>query len=233
MLTLVQALRALTNQVAGLKEHEFDVDQGRMHNINILPMDLEKESNFSPTFFTTCPASLLLNPDDSYDRTAPPGFNEFDPNDTVFSQPIDCGRRMLDYFVHYTCNCASYSGDEVLEGLWSPISIGDKPFYSAGLGHHTFPEFVTIYVDQVKEGPYPHLKAMMRTRFLDHMIAPVLLFSFMGPQHVRLVETYFDGRSVVARPSRLFDLRKKNEAAMKELGQWYFGKPVGNTKGCP
>ncbi|PIG82026.1 hypothetical protein AARAC_010261, partial [Aspergillus arachidicola] len=113
----------------------------------------------------------------------------------------------------------------------------------------------------VKEGPYPHLKAMMysnlngtdgtilrgevsmalhlmivqmrRARFLDHMIAPVLLFSFMGPQHVRLVETYFDGSSVVARPSRPFDLRKKNEAAIKELGQWYFGKPVGNTKDCP
>lgn len=54
----------------------------------------------------------------------------------------------------------------------------------------------------------------------------------MGLQRVRLVEAYFDGSSVVVRPSRLFDLRKKDEAVINQLGQWYFGEPIGNTKKC-
>ncbi|KAE8311146.1 hypothetical protein BDV41DRAFT_566004 [Aspergillus transmontanensis] len=147
---LRKVLRALTSPVAGLKEHEFELNQGRVHNISILPMDLDKNVNFDPTFFAPCRASLLLEPDDSYDKRAPPGFYEFDPNDTMCSRPIDC----------------------------------------------------------------------------------VLVFSFMGPQRVRLVEAYFDGSSVVVRPPRLFDLRKKDEAVIKELGQWYFGEPIGNTKEC-
>lgn len=55
----------------------------------------------------------------------------------------------------------------------------------------------------------------------------------MGPQHARLVEAYFDGTSLVMRPTRLFDLRKKNEATLKQFGQWFFGEPTGDTKKLP
>lgn len=118
---LRKVLRALTSPVAGLKEHEFELNQGRVHNISIPPMDLDKNVNFDPTFFAPCRASLLLEPDDSYDKRAPPGFYEFDPNDTMCSRPIDCVRNMLDYFTHYTCNCTLFSKDQALNGPWSSI----------------------------------------------------------------------------------------------------------------
>lgn len=52
----------------------------------------------------------------------------------------------------------------------------------------------------------------------------------MGPQHARVIEAYFDGRSLVMRPSRLYDLRERNEEALKTMGQWFFGDPIGKTK---
>ncbi|RAH71258.1 uncharacterized protein BO66DRAFT_390902 [Aspergillus aculeatinus CBS 121060] len=51
----------------------------------------------------------------------------------------------------------------------------------------------------------------------------------MGPQHARLVEAYFNGTSLVLRPTRLFDLRKKDWNVIKTFGQWYYGLPAGDT----
>lgn len=47
----------------------------------------------------------------------------------------------------------------------------------------------------------------------------------MGPQHARVIEAYMDGHTVVVRPTKLYDLRTKDEAAFKTLVQWYLGKP--------
>ncbi|KAE8406801.1 hypothetical protein BDV37DRAFT_242029 [Aspergillus pseudonomiae] len=256
---LRKALRALTNHVAGLKEHEFDVNQAKAQNIHILPMDLDQQSPSRPTFFASRSPDLLFSPDDSYDHRTPPGFCNLDSIPRKFREPRDGARNILEYFHHYVYACALFSKDWVLNEPWCPVSLGDVPFVN--LNDHSSPEFVTSNACQVKDGPYPHLKAMVynnldgaddiilrgevtialrliiaqmrRNRFIEHMTAPVLLFSFMGPQQVRLVEAYFNGSSVVVRPSRLFDLRTKNEAVLKELGQWFFGPPIGNTKECP
>lgn len=53
----------------------------------------------------------------------------------------------------------------------------------------------------------------------------MIAFSFMGPQHARVIEAYMDGHTVVVRPTKLYDLRTKDEAAFKTLVQWYLGKP--------
>ncbi|KAB8253983.1 hypothetical protein BDV32DRAFT_157361 [Aspergillus pseudonomiae] len=214
---LRKALRALTNHVAGLKEHEFGVNQAKAQNIHILPMDLDQQSPSRPTFFASRP---------------------------IFREPRDGARNILEYFHHYVCACALFSKDWVLNEPWCPVSLGDVPFVNLN-DDHSSPEFVTSNACQVKDGPYPHLKAMVynnldradgiilrgevtialrliiaqmrRDRFIEHMTSPVL-FSFMGPQQVRLVEAYFNGSSVVVRPSRLFDLRTKNEAVLKRVG---------------
>ncbi|KAG2412941.1 hypothetical protein HFD88_010500 [Aspergillus terreus] len=252
------ALRAVTNHVASLDSHEFDSSQGKAHHIKILPMDLDERSNALPTFFKQCPASFLLDPNDDYDRDRS-GFFDFDSLPAIHRKPIDCGRNMEEYFSHYVYACALPRRDRALDGLWSPVSLGDAPFVA--LDRYTFSEYITAKAYQVKNGPYPHAKAMIynnlngvdgrvlrgevmialrmiiaqmrRARFLDHMIAPILLFSFMGPQHARLVEAYFDGTSLVMRPTRLFDLRKKDEATLKQFGQWFFGEPTGDTKKLP
>lgn len=88
--------------------------------------------------------------------------------------------------------------------------MGDVPF--VGLFQHTYPQFGTTCALQVKEGPYPHVKAtiynnldatddqmlrgeimlalrliiaqMRRVRFLQHMIAPVFPPRFPVLEHI-------------------------------------------------
>lgn len=60
-----------------------------------------------------------------------------------------------------------------------------------------------------------------------------MAFSFMGPQHARIIEAYMEGHNVVVRPSKLYDLRTKDEAVFKMLVQWYFGKPRCSTLNLP
>lgn len=55
----------------------------------------------------------------------------------------------------------------------------------------------------------------------------------MGPQHARVIEAYFTGKSLVVRPTKLYDLRKKDAAVFKTLAQWYLGKPIGTTTVVP
>ncbi|PWY85819.1 hypothetical protein BO94DRAFT_597969 [Aspergillus sclerotioniger CBS 115572] len=247
-------LRAVTNHVASLEAHEYDSNQLEKHKIQLLPMDL---NDSKPTFFTPCLSSLLLNPDEDYEQERPPGYYDFDSIDPISRRPIDCARNMINYFSYYVFACACHSKDKILDRVWSgKNSIGDVPF--VGLIEYNFPEYACLHAIQVKEGSYPHLKALLyndlnatdgkilrgeimialrliiaqmrRSRFLQHMTTPVLLFSFMGPQQARLIEAYFNGSSLVMRTTRLFDLRKKDEELVKTLGQWYFGDPVGDTK---
>lgn len=120
-----------------------------------------------------------------------------------------------------------------------------------------FPEFGFNVVHQVKHGPYSHLTAttfnnlnghddtilrgellpvlrlmighLRRARFIDHMVAPILTLSFLGPQHARVIETYMEGHTVVVRKTKLYDLRTKDAAAFKTFAQWFLGKPRAPT----
>ncbi|RAH58105.1 hypothetical protein BO85DRAFT_487913 [Aspergillus piperis CBS 112811] len=70
---------------------------------------------------------------------------------------------------------------------------------------------------------------MKSVRFVEQFTAPVLLYSFMGPQHARLIEAYFDGNSLIMRPTRLFDLRKMDADVIRTLGQWFSGLTIGDA----
>ena len=56
-----------------------------------------------------------------------------------------------------------------------------------------------------------------------------MAFSFVGPQHARVIEAYMVDHTVVVRPTKLYDLRTKDVAAFKTFAQWYFGKPRAPT----
>ncbi|RAH48836.1 uncharacterized protein BO95DRAFT_460691 [Aspergillus brunneoviolaceus CBS 621.78] len=121
------------------------------------------------------------------------------------------------------------------------------------------PEFGTPELVEAKRGrESPHMKAMVynnlddnentllrgevvitlrvingqmrRSRFFEHSTVPVLLLFFLGPQHARVIELYFDGSSVVMRPTRLFDLREKDETLIRTFAQWFLGEPTGETR---
>ncbi|KAE8309965.1 hypothetical protein BDV41DRAFT_566890 [Aspergillus transmontanensis] len=70
---------------------------------------------------------------------------------------------------------------------------------------------------------------LRKRRFLNHMVAPVLLFSIVGPQHARIIEAIFDGSNLVLRTTKLFDLRYKNMQGLNDFAEYFLGPPIGDT----
>ncbi|KAJ5577505.1 uncharacterized protein N7459_006469 [Penicillium hispanicum] len=66
-----------------------------------------------------------------------------------------------------------------------------------------------------------------------HLVAPLLLFSTMGPWHIRVLEAYFNGNKLVVRNTDLIDLRDKNDTVLKNLLRWWFGAGIGDTTVLP
>ncbi|KAE8147975.1 hypothetical protein BDV25DRAFT_159179 [Aspergillus avenaceus] len=207
-------------------------------------------------FFTACPASLLLNPDVEYDRKKGSTYPEFKSTDPIHRRPIDCANNLIAYLSSYITANDIGSETKFSATSWSSISLSEGPFRN--LDEYEHPEFGVTSAIGVRNFSHPHVKAMIYNglegrdgqllrgeitlalriiraqarwrRLFEHMTVPVLLFSFMGPQHARIVEAYFDGEWLVMRPTRLFDLRDKNETLIKCFGQWYFGEPIGETR---
>ncbi|KAL3479604.1 hypothetical protein BJX99DRAFT_255329 [Aspergillus californicus] len=56
-----------------------------------------------------------------------------------------------------------------------------------------------------------------------HVIAPVLLFSVIGQNHVRVMEAYSDEAKLVMRTTPLFDLQHASSDLLQTLTKWRFG----------
>ncbi|CDM33203.1 unnamed protein product [Penicillium roqueforti FM164] len=68
-------------------------------------------------------------------------------------------------------------------------------------------------------------------RLLHHKVAPVLVASFMG-EHARMLESYFDGESLILRSSDLYHLseRKTTAEVFEAFAMWFAGNPAGETE---
>ncbi|KAL4781983.1 hypothetical protein BJX76DRAFT_333893 [Aspergillus varians] len=56
-----------------------------------------------------------------------------------------------------------------------------------------------------------------------NVTAPVLLISAFGPHHLRVLESYHDGKELVVRATRLYDMRQRDEQLITTLAQWILG----------
>ncbi|PYI21027.1 hypothetical protein BO99DRAFT_95719 [Aspergillus violaceofuscus CBS 115571] len=68
---------------------------------------------------------------------------------------------------------------------------------------------------------------------LPHKVAPVMLYSLMYPQQLRVLEAYFDGQDLVVSSTKLYDMRNEDTESLKWFLQWWLGPPVGDTKSIP
>ncbi|RAH87673.1 hypothetical protein BO86DRAFT_351692 [Aspergillus japonicus CBS 114.51] len=68
---------------------------------------------------------------------------------------------------------------------------------------------------------------------LPHKVAPVILYSLMYPQQLRVLEAYFDGQNLVVSSTKLYDMRNEDTESLKWFLQWWLGPPVGDTKSIP
>ncbi|RFU25759.1 hypothetical protein B7463_g10578, partial [Scytalidium lignicola] len=166
---------------------------------------------------------------------------------------LDYAMELADYFLHYTSLCR-------LDGYptWSLKSILDFNF--DWHLHENIPvRWEVIKVSDQPNNQYPHtmcyiihgldgndhlLRAellavtrimagrLKRRAFRAHSKAPVLMFSFMGPKHVRLVHAYFDidEDKLYVNYTPLYDFETRNAQALQLLARWSLATPAGNTR---
>lgn len=60
-----------------------------------------------------------------------------------------------------------------------------------------------------------------------------MLFSIMGPFHLRVLEAYYNGNKVVVRKTKLYDMREYNPTTLDLLHRWWLGYACGETKKIP
>ncbi|RQM07990.1 hypothetical protein DH86_00003617, partial [Scytalidium sp. 3C] len=65
--------------------------------------------------------------------------------------------------------------------------------------------------------------------FREHRKAPILLFSFAGPLHSRILHAYYDDGLVISY-TRLYDFTQVNIPDLQLLMRWAMANPVGNTR---
>lgn len=52
----------------------------------------------------------------------------------------------------------------------------------------------------------------------------------MGPRHLRVLEAYYDGESLIIRKTKLYDMKEYNATTVESLTRWWFGYAAGETK---
>ncbi|KAJ5579542.1 uncharacterized protein N7459_005527 [Penicillium hispanicum] len=104
---------------------------------------------------------------------------------------------------------------------------------------------------------YPHLKALMRTpviaddrllrseiltlvtltasrlrkkKLCPHIIPPVFLISIVGQRHARVLESHYDGKTLIVRKTQFLDFTKENVELTQLLAQYWCGPPKGQTE---
>ncbi|RHZ55927.1 uncharacterized protein CDV56_104563 [Aspergillus thermomutatus] len=65
--------------------------------------------------------------------------------------------------------------------------------------------------------------------FSEYKKIPVLLLSFMTPQHGRIMEAYLEGRKLILGVSRMYSFKMNSEAPFELFESWLLGDPVGLT----
>ncbi|KKA22961.1 hypothetical protein T310_3012 [Rasamsonia emersonii CBS 393.64] len=73
------------------------------------------------------------------------------------------------------------------------------------------------------------MRGILRKRcFIEHNIAPVLLFSVMG-HHARILQAHFDGNELVVQCSKLYSFEHEQDAPLDFFAQWFLSAPTGKT----
>ncbi|PYI00690.1 hypothetical protein BO78DRAFT_401893 [Aspergillus sclerotiicarbonarius CBS 121057] len=244
---LRKALTLMERDIKVLKDtdtHILDQSTLKQHRIRSLPLSLDVDDSLAPKFFTPLASVNIPEP------TAEYVDDEYYTDSTLWCS--EWGRSIYMYLDAYTRKLALRFPE-----IWRVWSCKDIADYNFGDLYRTFePEFGTFLIWHVAKASKPHIKCIMDNNldvdddhllrgevltiirimlgqlkqkvFVDHMVAPVLLFS-MNRRHPRVLEAYFDGRELVIRRTKAYDFTFMNAAGFKTFAQWWVGNPVGDT----
>ncbi|PLB51481.1 hypothetical protein P170DRAFT_453197 [Aspergillus steynii IBT 23096] len=244
---LRKALTVMERDINALEKTDMHtLDQGVLKRCRVrtLPLSLEGDDSLAPTFFMALAPENMPEPTEEYvDR-------EYSTDSLTLSS--ERGRLIYLYLSSYVRKLMIDLPE--VQRTWSSNQIGD---YNFGDLYRTFPpEFGTLSIIHVAKASKPHIKCIMHNDldaddshllrgeiltvirimlgqlkqkvFVNHMVAPVLLFS-MNRRHPRVIEAYFDGQELLMRRTSSYDFTFLNADGFKTFAQWFLGGPIGDT----
>ncbi|KKK24735.1 hypothetical protein ARAM_007177 [Aspergillus rambellii] len=206
-------------------------------SIRHLPLSLEGDTQNYPCFFKPYQGELPLPQKEKEDKLLK--FKP-DPDHIMWDT-----RDMEIFFTRYFHDCWEYALQKYphsppLSGIYR--EIGDYKFGQLleCIGFNWYAVSVTDY----PLGNYPHFKAILESEAIgddrllrgeimtitdimatrlktkslrQHIVAPMLVVSLMGPRHCRVLEADFDGKFLNIRASKLYDFTQKNTDTVQLL----------------
>lgn len=113
-------LRELRKTFSSFRADQFDYSSLQALKMNVSSMDLDNPEK-KPIFFTACRASLLLDPDNEYDRGKRITYPYFESTDPIHRRPIDCAKNLIAYFSSYITANDIGSETKISATSWSSI----------------------------------------------------------------------------------------------------------------
>ncbi|GES66236.1 hypothetical protein ATEIFO6365_0013020400 [Aspergillus terreus] len=246
---LRHAVRNIESSLLKIPSMQYTLEDLSGLPIRCLPMPLSNEGypQFKPCFFEPF-KTISQDPEAGYPAwELPEGW----PEDSI--SPMDRADSILIYLDEYIgsviCNSASNPKDS--PAYWHMPSSSDR--YPTLWEHNELSRWVATFTSDYNAGP--HFKCMMISdvhgddrltrsellcacrimimflssrRWMNHMVTPVMLLSFMGG-YGRILLVHHDGSQLIVRKSKLFDFREKNTPALKLFLRWWCSSHVGDT----
>ncbi|RFU30216.1 hypothetical protein B7463_g6133, partial [Scytalidium lignicola] len=243
----LQALAAQIEQIRSTELRDVDLNQLQIVRNQIV---LDENGNPGPVlpFFSPYPeVSVPTEELDLFIRRAFPEYGLYRTESIV--------RKIYDYFGEYLSWC-EHSVRQSRKPLWTTKGLYDYD-YKKLFGIESCSECSIIHVSDVPGVQYPHLRCMMlnninhdndnllrsellaittymykrleSNEFDEHVLAPVILISFMGSQQARILQAHFDGDSLIVGYTKLYNLKKEDNATLNVLVRWGLCYPTGIT----
>ncbi|GAD92742.1 hypothetical protein ANI_1_426054 [Paecilomyces variotii No. 5] len=246
-----EALNRMTTQVKNTGSVSFTSDELSKMRINVKMVQFSgtrKETTLDPCYFDPYPLDHLGYPDPEMVEDL--RYPNYKPDED--RSPLDRARPLSYYLINYLQEYEGQKRDTTAfrdEG-WRCVPDDRWRFIWEYEPSQWYVNLVCSHAD-VKAGK-SHLKSVLISNvdgddgylFRGEILSllkmingrkitgcerqPVLLFSGMGPQHLRLIQAHWDGQELVIQKSKLYDLRHKDDKLLDFLAAWFSSRPVGD-----
>ena len=116
--------------------------------------------------------------------------------------------------------------DSKLQDVWLSRN---KPHMVASIAHGYPHDNDFLFLGEIQAIISLMIVRLTNNSVPQHNIVPVLLFSYTGDRHGRVLQAYMDHKNLVIRTSKFYDFSAKPDAHLKLLLQYMVGDLVGST----
>ncbi|KAJ9199471.1 hypothetical protein C8Q69DRAFT_441138 [Paecilomyces variotii] len=244
-----RTLRLLDDRISSAEYLQFGADDLQEMNVIVRPASFARTSEdieLKLCFFIPTTSNVLSAPDEQDLAEEFLEFPEYDATrEERYGEKSWERARSLERYL--SCCVIDCGLDEL---GWNSLDVSK---YKVLWEYKVSQWYVeSVYCHNSK---YPHVKATMisdhegndGTLFRGELLAlirlirgrlatksvahysnyPVLLFSMMGVQHVRILQAYMDSSTLVIQKSKLYDCRHKNSGLLDFLIAWFLSSPTG------